>query len=79
MTVNRLADRLRSDADFVSVARLYAGLDADLADVIADIVDGGHVPYLAALRYKDTGLRKRQQWERTWELQRRRGCHRRTA
>jgi hypothetical protein len=71
MTVNRLADRLRGDADFVSVARLYAGQDADLADVIAEITDTEHVPYLAQLRYKDTGLRKRAQWEKTWELQRR--------
>jgi hypothetical protein len=70
MTVNRLADRLRGDADFVSVARLYAGPDADLAAVIAEITDAEHVPYLAALRYKDTGLRTRQQWERTWDLQR---------
>ena len=70
MTVNRLADRLRDDTDFVSVARLYAGPDADLADVIAEITDAEHVPYLAAFRYKDTGLRKRQQWERTWDMQR---------
>jgi hypothetical protein len=70
MTVNRLADRLRGDADFLSVARLYAGPDAELADVIADITAAEHVPYLAAMRYKDTGLRKRAQWERTWELQR---------
>jgi hypothetical protein len=70
MTVNRLADRLRSDADFLSVARLYAGPDADLGEVIAAITDAEHVPYLAALRYKDTGLRTRQQWEDTWEKQR---------
>ena len=70
MTVNRLADRLRGDADFVSVVRLYEGPDADLAEVIAEITDAEHVPYLAALRYKDTGMRKWQQWERTWGLQR---------
>jgi hypothetical protein len=70
MTVSRLADRLRGDADFVSVARLYAGPDADLAEVVASIIDAEHVPYLAALRYKDTGLSKRAQWERTWEQQR---------
>ena len=29
------------------------------------------VPYLAAYRYKDSGLRKREAWEHTWELQRR--------
>ena len=70
MTVNRLADKLREDADFVSVARLYAGPDADLAEVIAEITQDEHVPYLAALRYKQSGLRKRAQWEETWELQR---------
>ena len=31
MTVNRLADRLRDDGEFVSVARLYAGQDAELS------------------------------------------------
>ncbi|WP_119727667.1 BREX-2 system adenine-specific DNA-methyltransferase PglX [Thermomonospora amylolytica] len=70
MTVNRLADKLREDADFVSVARLYAGQDADLAKVIAEITQDEHVPYLAALRYKPSGLRKRAQWEKTWDLQR---------
>ena len=35
MTVNRLADRLRADPDVVAVARLLAGPDADLADVLA--------------------------------------------
>lgn len=29
------------------------------------------VPYLAALRYSEPGLRIRADWERTWELQRR--------
>jgi hypothetical protein len=29
------------------------------------------VPFLAAYRYKETGMRKRQAWEETWELQRR--------
>jgi len=70
MTVNRLADRLRADADFVSVARLYADRDTDLAVVIAEFADAEHVPYLAALRYKDSGMRKRSEWERTWDLQR---------
>ena len=70
MTVNRLADRLRDNADFVSVARLYAGQDAELSAVVADIIDAEHVPYLAALRYKDSGLRKRVMWEKTWDLQR---------
>ena len=29
------------------------------------------MPFLPVLRYTDTGLRKRAQWEDTWELQRR--------
>ena len=70
MTVNRLADRLRADADVVSVARLLAGPDADLADVLAEIIADEHVPYLAQLRYRESGLLKRAAWEQTWELQR---------
>jgi hypothetical protein len=70
MTVNRLADRLRADADVVSVARLLAGPDADLADVLVGIIANEHVPYLAQLRYRDAGLTKRELWEQAWELQR---------
>jgi Domain of unknown function (DUF7008)/Eco57I restriction-modification methylase len=70
MTVNRLADRLRADADVVSVARLLKGPDADLADVLREIIDTQHVPFLAQYRYKPSGLEKRRQWERTWDLQR---------
>ena len=70
LTINQLADKLRADADVVSVAALYAGPDTDLAKVLADIIDTEHVPYLAALRYKEPGMRKRAQWEQTWELQR---------
>jgi hypothetical protein len=70
MTVNRLADRLRADADVVSVAGLLAGPDADLADVLRDVIAEEHVPFLAAYRYKPSGMDKRLQWERTWDLQR---------
>ncbi len=70
MTVSRLADRLRDDGEFVSVARLYAGQDAELSAVVAEVIDAEHVPFLAAWRYRDTGLRKRRQWEQTWLLQR---------
>jgi hypothetical protein len=70
LTINQLADQLRADSNVVSVAELYAGPDTDLAKVLTDIIDTEHVPYLAALRYKDSGLRKRAQWEATWEEQR---------
>jgi hypothetical protein len=76
MTVNVLTDRLRADAEVVAVARQLKGPDADLADVLREIIagrtasEGEHVPFLAAYRYKATGLEKRAQWERTWDLQR---------
>ncbi|CAM5543235.1 DNA methylase [Streptomyces spiroverticillatus] len=75
LTVSQLADVLRGDADLNSVAQLYAAdhmdkPDLPLADVLAEVVADEHVPYLAALRYKDSGLRNREQWEQVWELQR---------
>lgn len=68
----RLADRLRSDTQFVEVARLYAGqVDADLAAVVEDLAVSEAVPHLAAQRLKPAGLRKRRVWEQVWDLQRR--------
>ncbi|URM99573.1 hypothetical protein LUW76_37595 [Actinomadura madurae] len=45
MTVGRLTDRLQNDIDFVSVARLYSGEDAELLDALKDIPDAEHVPF----------------------------------
>ncbi len=71
-SVNRLADMLREDAGFMQVATLYAGRDDfDLTALVADLVSAESVPFLPVLRYKESGLRKRAQWEATWELQRR--------
>ena len=70
MTVNRLADRLRTDPEVIAKAREFKGPDTDLADVLKEIIADEHVPFLAAYRYKPTGLAKRAQWERTWDLQR---------
>jgi len=61
MTVNRLADRLRADAKVVAAARQLKGPDADLADVLKEVVADEHVPFLAAYRYKPSGLDKRAQ------------------
>ncbi|WP_217245863.1 BREX-2 system adenine-specific DNA-methyltransferase PglX [Streptomyces sp. AC602_WCS936] len=75
MTVNYLADQLGADEDFVSVAALYASdhldkPDLPLAQILTDVITDEHVPYLAAMRYKDPGLRKRAQWEEVWRQQR---------
>ena len=71
-TVDRLADAVRADTGFMQIAELYAGhADFDVTQVIAELVAGESVPFLPVLRYADTGLRKRAQWEATWALQRR--------
>ncbi|WP_405432273.1 BREX-2 system adenine-specific DNA-methyltransferase PglX [Micromonospora sp. NBC_00617] len=69
LTTAQLADELRRDADVLTVANLYAP-GQDLGKVIADLVADEHVPHLAALRYKDSGLSKRTDWEQVWDLQR---------
>lgn len=71
-TVNRLGDKVRADAGFMQIAELYAGHSGfDLTQIVAELVAGESVPFLPVLRYTDTGLRKRAQWEDTWALQRR--------
>jgi hypothetical protein len=75
LTVFQLADALRHDEDVEAVRHLYATdhlgkSDASLATVLAAVIEPEHVPYLSALRYKESGLRKRAQWERVWDEQR---------
>ena len=53
----------------MQVAELYDA-DADLTELVVELVTKEAVPYLAALRYTDAGLEKRAEWERVWELQR---------
>ncbi|MDU0301730.1 BREX-2 system adenine-specific DNA-methyltransferase PglX [Streptomyces sp. PAL114] len=69
LTLARLTDALSHDEDFVSVAKLYAS-HKDLAKVVAELITDEHVPFLAALRYKPSGLKKRADWEEVWDLQR---------
>jgi hypothetical protein len=67
-----LADRVQFDAAWMQVAELYRGYAGfDVPALVADLVEAEAVPFLPALRYKATGLRKREVWERTWDLQRR--------
>jgi hypothetical protein len=60
-----------ADAEFLQIAALYRGRpDFDVAALVAELVEAEAVPLLPILRYKPTGLRKREVWERTWDLQR---------
>ncbi len=71
-SVSQLADVVSRDADLVSVLALWEGrpdvsVTASLTRLLADEA----VPYLAAYRLKEPGMRKREAWEETWALQRR--------
>jgi hypothetical protein len=69
LTLARLTDALSRDEDFVSVAKLYAPRQ-DMPEVVAELITDEHVPFLSALRYKPSGLKKRADWEEVWDLQR---------
>ncbi|OSM06735.1 BREX-2 system adenine-specific DNA-methyltransferase PglX [Magnetofaba australis] len=71
-SVARIADQLHHDAAFQQVATLYRGRDDfDLTKLVEELVLEEAVPFLPILRYKPSGLRKRADWEATWDLQRR--------
>jgi hypothetical protein len=71
MTAAQMADVASADAEFLQVAALYRGRpDFDVAALVAELVKGEAVPFLPILRYKPSSLRKREVWERTWDLQR---------
>ncbi|MFN8611336.1 MAG: BREX-2 system adenine-specific DNA-methyltransferase PglX [Vulcanimicrobiota bacterium] len=71
-SASQLADELAGDDDFRQALQIYLGSDDyDLPKQVSQLVQSQCVPYLAALRYSEAGLRIRADWERTWELQRR--------
>jgi hypothetical protein len=66
-----LAGDAQHDADFMAVAELYRGRAGfDVHTLVRELVEAESVPFLPVLRYKPTGMRKREVWERTWEQQR---------
>ncbi len=70
-TAGRLADVARQDPDFMQVGELYRDDPAfDVERLVSELVERESVPLLPVLRYKPSGLRKRAEWERTWDVQR---------
>ncbi|MFI8950322.1 BREX-2 system adenine-specific DNA-methyltransferase PglX [Streptomyces sp. NPDC053750] len=69
ITLARLAESLSADEDFTAVAELYAPRQ-DLTKTVRELLAEEHVPFVSALRYKPSGLKKRADWEHVWELQR---------
>jgi hypothetical protein len=71
-SVGQLADEVARDADMTSVLALWEGRpDVPVTQSLVRLLADEAVPFLAAYRYKESGLRKRQEWEDTWALQRR--------
>jgi hypothetical protein len=67
----RLRDVLARDADWVSVAEIYNGGPIDnLDELVRRLAVTEAVPFLPVLRYTESGLRKRAEWEQVWDLQR---------
>ena len=72
VSTNQLAEVVQADATFLKVAEVYAGAAGfSVSKLVRELVESESVPFLPFQRYKESGLRKRQDWERTWDLQRR--------
>jgi hypothetical protein len=72
LSIAQLADRVRGDADLVEAVRLLRdAVEVDLTKELGKLLAEETVPFLAAYRYKDSGVRKRAEWEAVWDLQRR--------
>jgi hypothetical protein len=70
-SVAQLTDIAREDAPFMELGEVYANdLAFDVQRLVSSLVEAESVPLLPVLRYKESGLRKRAEWEKTWVLQR---------
>ncbi|MGW4770694.1 BREX-2 system adenine-specific DNA-methyltransferase PglX [Nocardia sp. NPDC004278] len=68
-TIQELIETLSRDEDFASAAAFYDP-DTECRETVRRLIEDEHVPFLAAFRYKESGYRKRKDWERVWTLQR---------
>jgi len=71
LSVARIADEARRDPLFQEAGEVLRDDRAfDVLALVTELVASEAVPALPIERYKPSGLLKRKQWERTWELQR---------
>ncbi|EPQ6933723.1 BREX-2 system adenine-specific DNA-methyltransferase PglX [Pseudomonas aeruginosa] len=70
-TCAQLADRLRTNTNFIRVAELYFG-DAllDLQALVSDLVSDDNIPQMAAARLKPSAMEKFRAWQEIWDKQR---------
>ncbi len=72
VSANQLADVAQTDKWFMEVAENYEGSSGfSVPKLVRELVESESVPYMPIQRYKESGLRKRQDWEQIWDLQRR--------
>jgi hypothetical protein len=70
-SLRQLAGTASTDPQWMEAAAVYtARHDFDVPKLVEDLVLAESVPALPAQRYKAPGLRKRVEWEKTWDLQR---------
>jgi len=70
-TTAQLADALRRDEAFVTAAELYTGrADHDLTELVTKLVADEAVPFHVGYRFKASGMRRRREWEKVWDMQR---------
>lgn len=71
VSVRQLASAARSDEKWMEAASVYSGRhDFEIEKLVEKLVLAESVPFLPTQRYKPSGLRKRIEWEQTWDLQR---------
>ena len=71
ISTNQLSTVVETDADFLRLAEIYTGGPGfSVSKLIRELVEEESVPFLPYQRYKESGLRKRQDWEHVWNLQR---------
>lgn len=74
-TIRELAGIVETDqafADVLDVLPMWSTKrNRSTVDMLAELLKSQPVPFHKALRYKKSGLRKREEWEATWEAQRR--------
>ncbi|MEU6189052.1 BREX-2 system adenine-specific DNA-methyltransferase PglX [Nocardia sp. NPDC047038] len=68
-TLTELLQALSSDDDLIRAVSLLDS-SASVTEVLRNLIEAEHVPFLAALRYRPSGCRKFEAWQRTWHDQR---------
>jgi hypothetical protein len=69
-TLRDLLERLGADQTFRDALDLYAGQGNNPHDTLVPLVQQASCPFLDALRYTESGRRKRALWLQTWQAQR---------